>query len=201
VSRKSFLSRPASSLVEPELPLRAYFLSVGGALLLLLLAANWVQPAALPSRLMDSHSALPPIRIHSELKGPEAVVIAVSRFEQLPMLPEDESAVAPSQLPSSDVADAAKQPGSPEAGDGSKISPATLTDTHLRESLAQLQPAVPDRAGRGRKPREITARQRKLARTWSEKRRRSARHPETSFGGCVSVSPEHDPCRYALVPN
>jgi hypothetical protein len=98
VSRKSFLSRPASSLVEPELPLRAYFLSVGGALLLLLLAANWVQPAALPSRLMDSHSALPPIRIHSELKGPEAVVIDTSGFGLLPMLPEDKSAAAPSQL-------------------------------------------------------------------------------------------------------
>jgi hypothetical protein len=78
VSRKSVLSRRASSLVEPELPMRAYFLSVGGALLLLLLAADWVQPAPLPSRLTDSHSALPPIRIHSELKGPEAEAAGLS---------------------------------------------------------------------------------------------------------------------------
>lgn len=40
MSRKSVLSRQAS-LVEPELPLRAYFLSVGAALLVLLLAADW----------------------------------------------------------------------------------------------------------------------------------------------------------------
>jgi hypothetical protein len=73
--------------------------------------SRWVQLAPLPSRLTDSHSALPPIRIHSELKGPEAVVIDTSGFGLLPMLPEDESAAAPSQLPSSDVADVAKQPG------------------------------------------------------------------------------------------
>jgi hypothetical protein len=171
VRRKFVLSRRASSLVEPELPMRAYFLSVGGALLLLLLAADLVQPAALPSRLMDSHSSLPPIRIHSELKRPEAVVIDTSGFGLLPMPPENEGAAAPSQLPSSDVADAAKQPSSPEAGDGSEISPGALTDTHLRQSLAQLQPAVPDRAGRGRRPREITARQRKLAQMRSGKQR------------------------------
>jgi hypothetical protein len=195
------LSRRANTVVDPELPLRAYFLSVGGALLLLLLAADWVLPAPLPSRLTDSHSSLPPIRINSELKGPKAVVIDASGFGLRPMLPEDEGAVAPSQLPRSDVADAAKRPGSPEAGDGGEISPAKLTDTHLRESLAQLQPAVPDRAGRGRRPREITARQRKLAQMRSGKQRRSARHPgfETSFGGCVSVNPEYGPCRYALV--
>ncbi len=70
MSRKSVLSRHANSLVEPELPLRAYFLSVGGALLLLLLAADWVPPAPVTSRLTDSHSALPPIRIHSELERP-----------------------------------------------------------------------------------------------------------------------------------
>ena len=107
MSRKSVLSRRASSLVEPELPLRAYFLSVGGALLLLLLAADWVLPAPLPSRLTESHSAHPPIRIHSELKGPEAVVIDTSRFGLLPTLPENESAAAPSQLPGSEIADAA----------------------------------------------------------------------------------------------
>jgi hypothetical protein len=85
VSRKSVLSRHANSLVEPELPLRTYFLSVGGALLLLLLAADPGLPTPLPSPLTDSHSALPPIRIHTELKGPEAVIIDTSRFGVLPM--------------------------------------------------------------------------------------------------------------------
>lgn len=84
MSRKSVLSRQAS-LVDPELPLRAYFLSVGAALLLLLLAADWALPAPLPNRLIDSHSALPPIRIHRELKGPEAVIIDTARFGPAPM--------------------------------------------------------------------------------------------------------------------
>ena len=46
----------------------------------------------------DSHSALPPIRIHTELKGPEAVIIDTSGFGLLPMPPEHDIAVAPSQL-------------------------------------------------------------------------------------------------------
>ena len=195
VSRKSVLSRRASSLVEVELPLRAYFLSVGGALLLLLLAADWVLPAPLPSPLTDSHSAHPPIRIHSELKGPEAVVIDTSRSGLLPPPPENESAAAPSQLPGSEIADAAVR-----ISDG---SPAPTTDTHLRESLAQLQPTPHDQAVRGNRPRDVTARQRKFAQARSAKRRRSARHPgfEANFGGCFSLSYEHGPCRYAVVPN
>lgn len=192
MSRKSVLSTRAGGSVESEIPLRGYLLSVGGALLLLLLAADWVLPAPLPSRLTEAHSALPPIRILSELKGPEAVVIDTSRFGLLPMLPENESAAAPSQLTGSEIADA--------AGDS---SPAPTTDTHLRESLAQLQPAVHDQADRGRRPRDVTARQPKLAQARSGKRRRSARHPgfETSLGGCVSLRREHAPCRYAVVPN
>lgn len=74
------LSRNANSLVEPELPLRGYFLSVGSALFLLLLAADWVLPEPLPSRLRDSQSALPPIRIHSEMKKQDAVIFDTSGF-------------------------------------------------------------------------------------------------------------------------
>lgn len=99
MSRKSVLSRHANSLVEPELPLRAYFLSVGGALLLLLLAADWVPPAPLPSRLTDSHSALPPIRIHSDLKGPEAVVIDTTGFGLRPTTAAHDIDDAASQPP------------------------------------------------------------------------------------------------------
>jgi hypothetical protein len=187
MSRKSVLSRHAGILVEPELPLRGYFLSVGGALLLLLLAANWALPAPLPGRL-DSHSALPPIRIHSELKGPEAVVVDTSGFGLRPALGEHDIAQAPSQLP--------------EAADvGISDSPVPPADLPLRRSLAQLQPA--DQAGRGGTPHKLTARPRRLAQARPGKRRRSAQHRgfETSFGGCVSLSRERDPCRYALAPN
>jgi hypothetical protein len=195
VIRKSVLFRRANSVVEPELPLRAYFLSVGGALLLLLLASDWVLPAPLPNPLTASRPSLPPIRINSEKKGPDAVVIAASRFELLPMLPENESAVAPSLLPDSEIADAAVRV--------SDSSPAPTTETHLRESLALLGSAVHDQADRGRRSRDVTARQRRLAQARSGKRWRSARHQgfETSLGGCVSLSREHGPCRHVLVSN
>ncbi|MDE5445357.1 hypothetical protein GWG65_28780 [Bradyrhizobium sp. CSA207] len=182
MSRKSVLSRYANGLVEPELPLRAYFLSVGGALLLLLLAADWVLPAPLPSRLTDSHSALPPIRIHSELRGPEAVVIDTSGIEPLPAPTEHHSAEAPSQQPEPEVAGVVT-----DVGDGRPA--AATTDLRLRESLAQLQPAVQEQAGRGGRPHQITTRWSKLAQARARKLRRSARHPGFQAS------------RYALVPN
>lgn len=175
------LSRHANSLVEPELPLRAYFLSVGSALLVLLLAADWVLPATLPSRLTDSHSALPPIRIHSELHGPEAVVIDTSGFEFRPAPTEHDIAEAPLPQPETEVAGAAT-----DVGDN---SPAATADLRLRESLAQLQPTVHDQAGRGGRSHQITSRASKLAQAQTRKLRRSARH------AAFQVS------RYALVPN
>ncbi|MGM4870711.1 hypothetical protein AB7645_05740 [Bradyrhizobium sp. 956_D2_N1_5] len=162
--------------------MRAYFLSVGGALLLLLLAADWVLPAPLPSRLTDSHSALPPIRIHTELKGPEAVIIDTSGFGLLPMPPEHDIAVAPSQLLEPEVANAAMG-----VGDSSQ---APTTDLRLRESLARLQSPVHVQASGATRPRDVAARQRKLAQAPPRRLRRSAQHPsfDTSFGGCIPFS-------------
>ena len=48
-------------------------------LLMLLFAANSLLPAPPPSKLIVSHSTLPSIRITSELKRPEAVVIDTTR--------------------------------------------------------------------------------------------------------------------------
>jgi hypothetical protein len=61
----------ARDSVDSQIPLRDYFLWVGGALLVLLFAADSVLPALPPSKLMESHSTLPPIRITSDLKGPK----------------------------------------------------------------------------------------------------------------------------------
>jgi hypothetical protein len=188
VTRKSVLSGHASSLVEPELPLRAYFLSVGGALLLLLFAADWVLPAPLPSRHADSHP-VPPIRIRSDVKGPEAVVIDTSRAPSPAMLADSDGVARPSQPPG------------PEAADTAAESTAPSTDAQFRESMAQLQPAVSDEADR--KPREMQAPLRKLAQARPGLRRRSARHRslETRLGNCASFGREHGRCRYALAPN
>lgn len=194
MSRKSVLSKQAS-VVEPELPLRAYFLSVGAALLLLLLAADWALPAPLPNRLIDQHSALPQIRIHSELKGPEAVIIDTGRFGAVPMPPEHDIGMAPSQLAGPEVATAAAS-----VRDG---SPAPTADLRFRESLAQLQSPVRDQASEATRSRDVAARQRTLAQAHAGKRRRPTRHPgfEAGLGGRDSSSCVQGPCRYALMPN
>jgi hypothetical protein len=56
-----------------QLPLQRYFLFAGGALLILLFAVDWVVPPP-KGEHVKSEVRLPVIRIHSERKGPEAVV-------------------------------------------------------------------------------------------------------------------------------
>ena len=79
VSRRSVLSTRARGSVDSQIPLRGYFLWVGGALLVLLFAADSLLPAPLPSKLIELHFTRPPIRITSDLRGPEAVVIDTSQ--------------------------------------------------------------------------------------------------------------------------
>jgi hypothetical protein len=119
------LSMRARGSVDTQAPVLGYFLWVGGAMLVLLFAAGSLLPAPLPSKLIESHSTLPLIRITSERKGPEAVVIDTSRPDFLPTLPDEEIAAAPSPPLSSDVADAARQPPASlsEQADASDWSP------------------------------------------------------------------------------
>jgi len=67
------------ALISNEIPLMRYFVLAGGTLLALLFAADAIigrQPAMESG---NSGPRLPRIRIHSELKGPEVVVIDTSR--------------------------------------------------------------------------------------------------------------------------
>ncbi|MDE5455922.1 hypothetical protein GWE18_24410 [Bradyrhizobium sp. CSA112] len=189
-------------MVDAQTPLRGYFLWVGGALLVLLFAADSLLPAPLPGKLIESHSTLPPIRITSELKGPEKVVIDTSQFGFLPTLPDKEIAAAPSPPLSSDVANAVRQSPVSSSGqaDGSDGSPAI--STHVRETLAQLGPEVSDQASSSRSQFGLASKsQRNLAQTRSEKRRRSARHPsfDTTREWCDSLSDGQGSCRYAIM--
>jgi hypothetical protein len=173
VSRTSVLSMRARGSVDAQIPLRDYFLWVGGALLMLLFAADSLLPPPPPSKLIESHSTLPPIRITSDRKGPEAVVIDTNQSDFLSMPQKKEIAVASSPAPSSDVADAARQLS--ERADASDGSPAI--STRVRETLAQLSPVVSDHAGLSRKRVGLASEpQRNFPQTRSEKRRRSARH-------------------------
>ena len=178
MSRTSVLSMRARGSVDAQAPVRSYFLWVGGALLALLFATDSLLPAPLPSKLIVSHSTLPPIRITSELKGPEAVVIDTSHPGFPPILPDREIAAAPAPI-SSDIIDAAPQPPAPsssEPADASDESPAI--SAHVRETLAQLASGVPYQAvSSRRRGRLASKRQRNLAQIRSEKRRQSARQP------------------------
>lgn len=204
MSRNSAPSMRASSSVESAIPLRGYFLSVGGALLLLLFAADWVLPAPLPIRFDESHSVRPQIRILSEMKRPEMVVIDTNRAAP-PPTPE-EIALTTSQLPSSDVASAAQEPRPvSEQLDESESSLVTL---HLplspaRESLAQLEPVARDQNGPGKRRRVAKSEpQRKFAqaRSWKWQSARHP-HPDTNLGWCDSPGGHHGSCRYAFVPS
>ncbi len=87
--------RRAHAQLKSEMPLRQYFLFVGGALLTLLFAANWLMPPPASNERINFERKLPTIRIHSALKGPEAVVIEASKSMIGPMPAVPEVIVAP----------------------------------------------------------------------------------------------------------
>lgn len=177
MSRRSVLSTRARGSVDSQIPLRDYFLWVGGALLVRLFAADSLLPAPPPSKLIESHSTRPPIRITSDLKRPEAVVINTNQSDFLSMPQEKEFAVAPSPPRSSDVDDAVRQPATSlskqaDASDGNPaISP------RVRDTLAQLVPGASDQAGSRRRQFGLASEtQPSFAQSRSEKRRRSDPH-------------------------
>jgi hypothetical protein len=102
----------AQGMAAQELPVRRYFLFVGGGLLALLLLLDAVLPApATQSRASGPN--FPLIRTHSELKRPSAVVIDTSQRMIAPVI--------------------AAQDDGPAAS-----APIVLPDSRIRESFAQL---------------------------------------------------------------
>ena len=202
MSRTSVLSMRARGSVDSQIPLRDYFLWVGGALLVLLFAANSVLPALPPSKLMESHSTLPPIRITSDLKGLEAVVIDTSQpgFPPIPL--DKEIAAAPSPPLSSDLADAVRQPPASLSEQTDAIDESPAISTNVRETFAQLASGVPDQAVSSRRRGRLASKpKRNLAQTRPEKRRRSARRPsfDTTLEWCDSLSYGRSSCGYAIM--
>ncbi|WP_315784205.1 hypothetical protein [Bradyrhizobium sp. SZCCHNPS1003] len=157
MSRRSAVSMHASGSLDPVLPLRGYFLAAGGALLLLLLAVDWVLPAPLPERFDASNPALPPIRIHSDVKGPEAV--SIDTQHPLPAH-TDEVVMAASQPGNPDAPDAVEETGSAAQPNAEARRPAASLAPQVRNSLAQ---AIPDQVAgmahatpkRGQKSRRV----------------------------------------------
>ena len=196
MSRKSVLAMYASGSLASEIPLRGYFLSVGAALLLLLFAANWALPAS--SGGPESQSTLPRIRIHSDVKGPEAIVIDTNR--PLPVLAGNVIAT-PFQQSAGSI-DAAEPPGAHEPADGGASDrSAAPIPSHLRESWAKLEPPVAGQATMDSDRGKIApAEQRRRSPPRSAKRRRSARPLalDTPLSRCDSWSLERRSCRPAF---
>ena len=120
--------------IDSEIPLRRYFLCVGGTLLTLLFAADALMPRPPANESIGSGPKLPRILIQSERKGPEAVVFDTNQRAIVP--------------PVTARADAAAAPQG-----------FALPDTRNRESFAQLVAPTPKQTGNSepkkqeRKPR------------------------------------------------
>jgi hypothetical protein len=99
------MKKRAHGQLDSEMPLRRYFLFAGGALLTLLLAANWLLPLPASNELTNSRVKLPAIRIHSELRGPQAVVIDMSKSNVGPMLAHEDAVVPQGVTPSEATVD------------------------------------------------------------------------------------------------
>lgn len=181
VSRRSVPRMRASGSIDPILPLRGYLLSVGGALLLLLLAADWVLPAPLPNRFAQSEPAMPPIRIHSAVKQPERIVIDTNQL--LPKPSDKEISTVASQPGSLDETNAAQSTNSPMPVDDGESRPLTSMTAQVRDSLAQSPPGQGpglSHGDAGSRPRHEPSRARR------GKRPQFARHstPDRRLGWC-----------------
>ena len=117
-----------------EIPLRRYFLGVGAVLLALLFAVDWAMPRKAVESI-NSEPRLPKIRIHSELKGPETVVIDTS--QPVPARTARENAAAGLSPPS---------PTSPHIDEIQLVSPSTKQagagEPNKAERKAQAAPRV-----------------------------------------------------------
>ena len=82
VSRTSVLSMRARGSVDTQAPVRGYFLWVGGALLVLLFAANSLLPATPPSRLIEFafYASADPDRLRAEETGSSCHRYQPARF-------------------------------------------------------------------------------------------------------------------------
>lgn len=135
-----------------ELPLRRYFLFVGGGLLALLALMDAVLPPARESTASEPN--FPVIRIHSEMKGPPAVVIDSSQSMIAPVIAaQDDSPAAPAPLPimpASRVRDSFAQyvlPSNRQADASELKKPARRLPPRRKVLLAHVKlPAISDRS-------------------------------------------------------
>lgn len=134
---------------DSAMPWRGYFLSIGGVLLLLLFVADGWMPRRADGGVLVSRLVFPPIRIRSDVKGPEAVVIDTSRTGLSAVSVTETAAVdfsAPTSPESGGSLDqsAASMPLQQAAADSSPST--SVPGTATREAFAQLDRAASRKA-------------------------------------------------------
>ncbi|MGY3129697.1 hypothetical protein ACVWZM_000379 [Bradyrhizobium sp. USDA 4501] len=186
VNRRSLEFMRASRSTDHGLPLRGYFLTVGSALVCLLLATDWVLPVQLPDHFAGPDAVRPSIRVHSGLKGPERVVIDTNQL--LPSSADKEIAAATTQP--DHAPDTIQNTGSDVQTDEDEVSPVTMPP-QPRNSLAQSAVEDVSRNSIVLASPEITH---KLSHLSAEKRRQAARRatPHGTAGSCGSAG--HSSC-------
>jgi hypothetical protein len=145
--------KSAQTQLNAAMPLSQYFLFVGGALVALLFVANWL-PWAASNELNNPDLKLPVIRIRSELKGPEAVVIDTSKSTAA-LFATETTAVPQTASPANALTDEAlPHPDAPTLADSDadKRNKTEGTQQPTSENFAQAQlaqgPILVDRRDR-----------------------------------------------------
>jgi hypothetical protein len=135
---------------DVQLPLQRYFLFAGGALLVLIFAAGWVAPPP-KGEHVKSEVRLPVIRIHSERKGPEAVVFDTTQPTFLARVEQDgaatRQAVASTDSSAIDkgsqLSGSTPEPAEPPKLSGPRIQHHEMSDhAHLRRRPPHHDPVL-----------------------------------------------------------
>ena len=124
---------------ESVVPWRGYALWVGGTLLVVFLAADALMPLPADSRYFSAPAKMPMIRIHSEVKGPEKVIIDTSGFVR-PELRTEQVEVSEQNAFSSTVTELQATPPKLEQTAAGGSASASRPIPGVRETFAQLTP-------------------------------------------------------------
>jgi hypothetical protein len=134
------------------MPIFRYFVFVGGALLALLFVADFALPQApAVQTVMTAGGDLPPIRIRSDRKLPERVVLDTSHPTIAPPAVKTAEAVVPPQT------------------NAAPVSAEMSATARVRETFAQFEPSKPKAAAPAVKKAEVRpssqTKQRRVARS------------------------------------
>jgi len=176
------MSMRVSASVDSALPLRGYVLSVGGALLGLLLAADWAMPAPQPSRFTQSETVLPQIRIRSDVKLPEPVIINTNQPPPMLSFSAERHGI--------EVASAVPDAGLSAPVNDSESHTAPPATSQHDQNAARSPPPGETGSERGNRP----------VPSGSEKRRSALHSRHDSTSGRCNAS-HRAACHYALMPS